>query len=419
MTTMAKPLQVREATVTATPYHTRVVFELSKRPKNYRLFTLNSIKTKPRIVIDIQYARLAKHFNRQVYRKGLVKKLRSGMRKAGVLRLVLDLTQKAQLSSSLIKSKHLGNTYRLIVDLHTAKRRPVHSIKKTTVATASIKLPPKQQLIRNKFRRRANTHSALHYERSRDVIIAIDPGHGGDDPGAIGANGTREKDVVLKIAKHLFEIISREKGLRAILVRKGDYYVDLNQRRHIARHFKADLLISIHANSARKASARGISVYTLSQSGASSEAAKWLADRENRSDFIAGIRLQNNEDEDLAKVLLDLSQTSTLQASSKIARTVLLELKKLGKVHRGGLGKAGFVVLKSPDIPSILVETGFISNPREEQKLRSNSYQQRVAQHIFQGILHYFKRNAPPNTYFAALKKKQTVNTSQVDSHDY
>lgn len=410
---IADQVEIREANLSVGPDQTQIIFELSKQPSTYRLFKLNAIKSKPRVVIDIKQARLANGFHRLRYQKGLIKKLRSGKRKGNVLRIVLDLTEKVKPYSYVTKSTAAGG-YRLVVDLNSLKPQTARSKKGFARADVSRSLAETavSRSAHEKIHKQRKPQRKIQPDAVRDVIVAIDPGHGGDDPGAIGNQGTREKDVVLKISKYLAKMINRQKGLQAILIRNGDYFVNLDKRLSIAREVKADMLISIHADAAHSASAQGISVYTLSKRGASSEAAKWLADRENRSDLFGGTTEMSayKKDESLAKVLLDLSQTSTLQASGNIARFVLSELKKLGKIHRGGLGKAGFVVLKSPDIPSILIETGFISNLSEERKLRSGRYQKQVAQYILKGVMQYFMRHGPPNTHFAH-RKSIMVNT--------
>lgn len=205
----------------------------------------------------------------------------------------------------------------------------------------------------------------------RDLVIAIDAGHGGEDPGAIGPGGTREKDVVLAIARKLEALVRREKGMRPVMIRDGDYFIPLRQRTKKARQHKADLFISIHADAAavRGSQARGSSVYTLSERGATTEAARWLAERENASDLVGGVSLDDKDDL-LASVLLDLSQAATNEASMEVAHEILKELGRVGEVHKRRVEQAGFIVLKSPDIPSVLVETAFISNPAEERRLR-------------------------------------------------
>ena len=228
----------------------------------------------------------------------------------------------------------------------------------------------------------------------RKVIVAIDPGHGGEDPGALGAAGTHEKAVTLAVAREFAKIVDAQPGMQAVMVRDGDYFVALNDRYRKAREAKADLFVSIHADAFNNADARGSSVWVLSPRGATSEAARFLADRENNADLVGGVSL-DNKDDTLAAVLLDLSQGATMEASNAVAQNVLRALAKLGPTHRGYVEKANFVVLRSPDVPSILVETAFISNPQEEQRLKDSAYQDRMAEAIFQGIRGYLAKNPP------------------------
>ena len=240
-------------------------------------------------------------------------------------------------------------------------------------------------------------------KRANSIVIAIDPGHGGNDPGAHGINGTEEKKITFAIAKKLESLINGQPGMKAVLVRKGDYYVGLRDRMKIARAAKADLFVSIHADAFQDADVKGASVYTLSTRGASSEAARWLADSENASDLV-GVSLNDKEDV-LASVLLDLSQTATQEASVNVANHVLKSFDNVAQLHKNSVQKAGFIVLKSPDIPSILVETAFISNPLEEQNLLSTRYQKKMANAIFKGVCNYFKQSAPVDNRIAALEQ--------------
>jgi N-acetylmuramoyl-L-alanine amidase len=231
-------------------------------------------------------------------------------------------------------------------------------------------------------------------KRDKGIIVAVDAGHGGDDPGAHGQNGTEEKRVTLAIARKLADLINKQPGMRAVMVRKGDYFVDLRKRMQIARAAKADLFISIHADAFQNSTVKGASVFTLSNKGATSEAARWLADSENAADLVGGVSLNDKEDV-LASVLLDLSQTATQDASVNVAGKVLRNFESIGELHYGSVQKAGFLVLKSPDVPSILVETAFISNPSEELKLVNTAHQSKIALAIFNGVRSYFNKVSP------------------------
>jgi N-acetylmuramoyl-L-alanine amidase len=238
-------------------------------------------------------------------------------------------------------------------------------------------------------------------KKNKEIIVAIDAGHGGIDAGAQGPNGTQEKRVVFAIAKRLAQLINDQPGMRAVMVRKGDYYIKLRERMEIARQAKADLFVSIHADAIKDRSVKGASVYTLSNHGASSEAARWLANSENAADLIGGVSLDDKDDV-LASVLLDLSQSATKEASRSVAGKILKYFDAIGKLHKNEVQKAGFMVLKSPDIPSILIETAFISNPNEEMELRSGTHQEKVATAVFKGIASYFREYAPAGTRMAS-----------------
>ncbi|HEY9198027.1 MAG TPA: N-acetylmuramoyl-L-alanine amidase [Gammaproteobacteria bacterium] len=238
-------------------------------------------------------------------------------------------------------------------------------------------------------------------DRGRELIIAIDAGHGGKDVGARGPSGTHEKDVVLAIARKLAALVEKEPGMRPVLVRDGDYFIRLRERMNKARKQRADLFVSIHADAFSDHRARGSSVFVVSERGASSEMARMLAAQENAADLVGGVSL-NDKDELLKSVLLDLSQSASIEASMNVADNVLGELKQVGRVHKTRVQQAGFMVLKSPDVPSVLVETAFISNPEEERQLRDSRHQQRLAQAIMKGIRAYFRDNPPPGTVVAA-----------------
>jgi N-acetylmuramoyl-L-alanine amidase len=241
-------------------------------------------------------------------------------------------------------------------------------------------------------------------DTGRDIVVAVDAGHGGDDPGAIGAAGTREKDVVLGIARALADRINGEPGMHAVLTRDGDYFIALRERIRRAREAKADLFVSIHADSVLDRGVSGASVYVLSEKGATNEAARWLAERENAADLKGGVKL-DDKDNALASVLLDLSQSASLGASSEAAERVLGAIDRVGDVRKREVQQAGFVVLKSPDIPSMLVETAYISNPREERRLDDPAHQQELAAAIFAGIRQYFAVSPPDGTRFAIDKR--------------
>jgi N-acetylmuramoyl-L-alanine amidase len=240
----------------------------------------------------------------------------------------------------------------------------------------------------------------------RAVVVAIDPGHGGKDQGAHGPGGTLEKNVTLAVARDLAAEINRQPGMKAVLTRDGDYFIPLKQRYEIARQNNADLFVSIHADSFTSDDAKGSSVWVLSPRGKTSMAARWLADGQNRADLIGGISL-DDKDDGLAKVLLDLQQGWAMQASGEVAGNVLKALAKLGPTHRGYVERANFVVLRSPDVPSILVETAFISNPAEERKLRDPGHQKQLATAVMGGVRSYFESTPPPGTWFAVQAAKR------------
>lgn len=258
----------------------------------------------------------------------------------------------------------------------------------------------------------------------RDIIIAIDAGHGGEDPGAIGPSGTREKDVVLEIARRLASDVNRTQGFKAVLIRDGDYYLGLRQRTQLAREQKADFFVSVHADAFTSPRPQGSSVYALSQRGATSETAQWLADSENRSDLIGGVDGSlslRDKDQVLRGVLLDLTMTATLNDSLSIGGQVLEQLGRVNRLHKSRVEQAGFMVLKSPDIPSLLIEVGFISNPDEERRLRDPVHQQGLSTAIFSGLRDHFQRNPPPASLLAWQRDNQrrpTGNEYRIQSGD-
>lgn len=364
----------------------RLVFNISA-PAKHKIFTL---KSPHRVVIDLKNTKVINRLPQPAVNHSILKSIRYAVREQGDLRIVLDLKVPVRPRSFLLKpSGDYG--HRLIVDIiPLTKVSPVIPQKEVPIVAPTIQpsyqpdstftsQPLPQNFINNK----------------NDFIIAIDAGHGGIDPGATGQNGVHEKKVVLAIAKALAHLITQTAGMRPVMIRSDDYFLSLRKRIDLAREHKADLFISIHADAyANKQGARGASVYILSQRGASSEAAYWLAERENSADLLGGVPL-NDKDPLLASVLLDLSQAGTLEASARVGQEVVKALGKTIGLHLKSLQYAAFMVLRSPDIPSILVETTFISTPEEERKLNSRAYQQRVASALFNGIVAYFSKLPP------------------------
>jgi N-acetylmuramoyl-L-alanine amidase len=363
-------VEVKGTRLWAAPDHTRLVVDVADAVQ-HRIF---SLQDPHRLVIDIPDARLNGELSTAESNDHLVKGLRSGIRDGDDLRLVLDLKQPVRAKSFLLKpNKRYG--HRLVVDLNPS-------------AAGSMK--------------RKGDHLSITRiaDKVRDVVVAIDAGHGGEDPGAIGARGTKEKDVTLDIAKRLARLVGKEKGMRPVLIRERDYYVGLYKRIQIAREHRADLFVSIHADAFRDKNVGGSSVYTLSQNGATSKEAKWLADKENSADQVGGINL-NDKDEALSRTLWDMVQNATMEHSRLAAKTVLTNLGRVGSLHKGRVQQARFIVLKAPDIPSMLVETAFISNPEEEKRLGSERHQERIARAILAGVKEYFETYPPPGTLMA------------------
>jgi N-acetylmuramoyl-L-alanine amidase len=364
----------------AAPDHTRVVFDTSA-PVSHKVFSLQNPE---RVVVDVPAATAAASLLSGNKSTGIVKGVRTGKRGAGGLRIVLDLKESGTPRAFTLKpgGRH---GHRLVIDLYQSAADSTRQARSTPPAQTAGRSAP------------ASTVKSTATTRLRDLVVAIDAGHGGEDPGAIGRGGTREKDVVLSIARKLAARIEQEPGMRPVLIRQGDYYIGLRQRINKARQHNADLFISIHADGFRDRRVQGSSVFVLSRKGASSEMARWLAEKENAADLAGGVSL-DDKDNLLAEVLLDLSQTATIEASVDMAENVLRELRGVGKTHKKSVQQAGFVVLKSPDIPSVLVETAFISNPVEERKLKDKRHQDALARAMFAGILRYFSAHQPPGT---------------------
>jgi N-acetylmuramoyl-L-alanine amidase len=328
-----------------------------------------------RVVVDITSASARELSNALPENQGFLKQIRVGDQGNGDVRIVIDLAGNAAPKSfAVAPSGSYG--HRLVVDLEPSSRSVAPSVVKSA--------------------------SDVH---GRDIIVAIDAGHGGQDPGSIGKRGTREKHVTLAIARELKKRIDREPGMRAVLTRDTDQFIALRDRIVRARKQQADMFVSIHADAYHDRSVAGSSVYVLSARGASDESARWLADRENSADLVGGVKLDDKDDV-LASVLLDLSQGASMSASIDAADKVMSSLYQMGNVTRRGVKHAGFLVLKSPDIPSILVETAFISNPTEEARLLNPTHQQRLADAIFSGVRTYFYESPPPGTLFAQLRAR-------------
>ncbi|WEK10422.1 MAG: N-acetylmuramoyl-L-alanine amidase [Candidatus Pseudomonas colombiensis] len=383
--------QVRSVRLWRAPDNTRLVFDLTG-PVQHSVFTLSA---PDRLVIDINGATLGGPLNIATANTP-ISAMRSAQRTPTDLRVVIDLKKAVTPKSfTLAPNAQYGN--RLVVDLFDNPADAAPTPPPTNVATVpavpvtpvepAIKLPPAPA-------------------GKRDIIVVIDAGHGGEDPGASGSRGQHEKDVVLAIARELQRQINGIKGFRAELTRTGDYFIPLRGRTEIARKKGADLFVSIHADAAPSKAAFGASVFALSERGATSETARWLADSENRSDLIGGAGNVSLDDKDrmLAGVLLDLSMTASLTSSLNVGQKVLSNIGRVTPLHKQRVEQAGFMVLKSPDIPSILVETGFISNANEANKLATASHQQALARSISSGVRQFFQQNPPPGTYIAWLR---------------
>ena len=358
--------------VWADPVKTRAVLDLDRKTA-YKLFTL---KNPHRVVVDLQGSSIETPLELDKEHAGVINGVRYGRPDKDTLRVVFDLNEDVGVKSFLLDPTGQYSN-RLVIDLFKKSGQQASSMVKRVT---DISKP------------------------NRKVVIVIDAGHGGEDPGAIGKNRTREKDVVLRIARELKKTIDDEPGMQAVLTRDGDYYVPLRGRYEKARKARADLFVSIHADAFKKRSVKGSSVFVLSARGASSEFARLLADSENASDLIGGVTL-NDKDDMLASVLLDLSQSATREASNKVAAKILGSLKRTGKTHKNYVGRANFVVLKSPDVPSVLVETAFISNPGEEKRLTEKEFQLRTARAITRGVRDYFYTSPPPGTWIAANRE--------------
>ncbi len=410
-------VQIGEVQVWSKENNTQVVVNLSE-PSKYRLFTLADPE---RIVIDIPNAQPRQPLARPSLQGPLISGIRAALHENNKLRLVLDLHQAAAVKSSLFPPNGQQG-YRLVVEL--ARPRPQSPPQALPLKGDQPKGDPAapERLIASATNKKKVTEfnnkknpplknpppiaSKAPVKKAqdlagRDLVIAIDAGHGGEDPGARGVRGAREKDVTLAIARKLAVLVDTESRMQALMIRNEDHHIGLRERLKKARANKADLFISIHADAFEDRGVEGSSVYVLSESGASSEAARLLAARENASDLIGGVSLED-KDPLLKSVLIDLSQKAVLDASIDVAGHVLNKLNKVGKIRKRDVQRAGFIVLKSPDIPSLLVETAYITNPREERRLIDPRHQQALAEAIMNGIRTYFRESAPHGSLFVA-----------------
>jgi len=357
------------------PESTRLVFDLDA-PAKHSIFKLDNPK---RLVIDIEKSRFQAKTQSLQLENTPVQKLRHGPRDGGNLRIVLDLKDDVKPRSFALK-QIAGKPDRLVIDLYDKKQVTVKTVESVIQQTTKVE--------------------------KRDVVIAIDAGHGGEDPGAIGPGRLYEKHIVLKVAKNLANTINAVPGYRAELVRTGDYFLSLQRRPEKAREIHADLFLSIHADGFDNPKARGASVFTLSSRGASSKMASMLASKENKSDLIGGadrIKL-NDKDDQLKKILVDLSMTNSLETSLDVGGRILKQMGGVTHLHSSRVESAGFAVLKSADVPSLLIETGFITNPHEANKLNTLAHRTKLAKAIFRGINSYFNDKPPEGTYLAWKK---------------
>ncbi len=362
--------EVHNLRVWSSPDSTRAVLDLDERV-DYRIFGLSDPE---RLVVDIENVQAAGELPFDPEAGGVIERVRHGVRNGTDLRVVFDLKGPADPQSFVLDPAGRYG-HRLVIDLvPEGATSPTERVREVARAARNGK---------------------------RDMIVAIDAGHGGEDPGAIGPGGTYEKKITLAIAREIEEQINALPGMRAVMIRTGDYFVPLRERYERARQAEADLLLSVHADAFRDFRVRGSSVYVLSRSGASSEAARLLAQSENEADLIGGVKLDRGDDM-LSSVLLDLSQSAALEYSNDAAEQILQQLGSVGRRHRSRVERANFVVLRSPDVPSVLLEVGFISNPDDEKNLNTAAHRQRVANSIVAGVRDHFLRTAPQGTWIAA-----------------
>ena len=409
----ARAADLKDARIWAGPDYTRVVLDASG-PLQYTVSQKDG-----QIVVDLPDSGVSPDFSDPAAR-GLLRGM-SHARIGDHLQLTAKIDPGSRLKSFVLKPAS-GTDYRLVLDLYPGNdsngNNDRTSVAETApAATASEDPKPIEAPTYSPSRssRVATEQAAAMLNGQRAVVVAIDAGHGGKDPGSHGPGGTLEKDVTLAVARNLAAEINRQPGMKAVLTRDSDFFIPLAERYRIARENNADLFVSIHADAFTSDDAKGSSVWVLSPRGKTSTAARWLADRENRADLIGGITL-DDKDDGLAKVLLDLQQGWAMQASDMVAGNVLKALGTLGPTHRGYVERANFVVLRSPDVPSILVETAFISNPAEERKLRDPEHQKELAEAVMGGLKNYFESTPPPGTWFAAQAARRNGNSVELAS---
>ena len=387
----ARAAQILAVRIWPSEDYTRVTLENDSDLKTTHFL----VKNPDRLVVDIEGLELNAALKDLVAKvqgdDPYIKQVRVGQNRPGVVRLVFDLKEEVN-PQVFTLAPVAGYQHRLIFDLYpVGAQDPIAQLiargewHDETKPSPNLTPAPK---------RNAPETETDKPQVTRMITIALDPGHGGEDPGAIGHGGNREKDVVLEIAKRIKAKIEDQPNMRVMLTRDADFFVPLPVRVQKARKVQADLFVSIHADGFIEPTARGSSVFALSEKGASSATARWLANKENAADLIGGVNIKTH-DAQLAGVLLDLSTTAQINDSMKLAKDVLGEIGGINKLHKGAVEQAGFAVLKAPDIPSILIETAFISNPEEEEKLTDDTYQDQMAEAVLKGIRKYFAKNPP------------------------
>jgi len=401
----AMAAELRDLRLWESPDSTRVVFDLSA-DTDYKVFTLAH---PDRVVVDVMgldQSALAQVNG--VAGKGIVRRLRSGIQEGGI-RVVLDVAGPVNPKSFVLRPND-DYGYRLVLDLH-GRARPEPAVTAAPVlAPAPVVVEPAPQPAMAAVP--ATPSQPPMKLQDRPVVIAIDAGHGGEDPGARGKSGLEEKDVALAIARKLARLINAESGMRAVLTRDGDYYLGLRDRVNIARKHQADLFVSVHANAFHNRTMRGTAVYVLSDKGATNEHARWLARKENEADLVGGVEIQG-KDRELAAVLIDLSQSATMEASFDVGSRILRSMGRVNALQKSDVQQAGFMVLKAPDIPSVLVETAFITNDREEALLADDDYRDRLAHSILDGVKGYFLSYRPQQQVVETVPESQEISYNE------